>query len=102
MVDWLQDSDQPLPRDWFGDETPPVSRTVEPFWIDVHPVTVAEFTELVRRTGRVTGAVACSTRKVRSYMNICIDGEMVDRHERATTDVLSGSTIRIIPPMACG
>jgi sulfur-carrier protein len=37
-----------------------------------------------------------------SYVNICIDDEIVDRQERETTDVPAGSTITIISPMAGG
>lgn len=56
LVDWMLASDQPLPRDWFGDETPQIRRTVEPFWMARHPVTVAEFATFVRQTGYVTDA----------------------------------------------
>ncbi len=56
LLDWLLEQDQPLPRIWFGDETPPVSRVLAPYWMDRYPVTVAEFGEFVSRTGHRTDA----------------------------------------------
>lgn len=56
VLDLLEASDQPLPRVWFADETPPHTVTVRPYWIDRHPVTVAEFAEFAERTGHVTDA----------------------------------------------
>ncbi len=37
-----------------------------------------------------------------SYVNICVNDDLVARHERATTIVASGSTVTVIPPMAGG
>ncbi|WP_344946790.1 formylglycine-generating enzyme family protein [Actinomadura miaoliensis] len=56
MLDWLERSDQPLPRRWFADEAPRFARTLPAYRIDRHPVTVAEFAEFVRSTGYVTDA----------------------------------------------
>jgi len=56
MLDWLDRADQPLPRLWFGDETPVVTRTVAPFRIERYPVTVAEFGRFVAETGYRTDA----------------------------------------------
>ena len=56
VLRWLAESDQPLPPDWFGDETPQVARDLAPYRIDRHPVTVAAFAEFVRATGYVTEA----------------------------------------------
>jgi sulfatase modifying factor 1 len=56
MLRWLDESDQPLPQEWFGDETPQVGRHLAPYRIDRHPVTVAAFSDFVRATGYVTDA----------------------------------------------
>ncbi|ATY12061.1 Sulphatase-modifying factor protein [Amycolatopsis sp. AA4] len=56
VLRWLDESDQPLPPEWFGDETPQVSRRLPPYRIDRRPVTVAEFAEFVRATGYRTDA----------------------------------------------
>lgn len=56
LIDWLMRSDQPLPRIWFGDETPVVERWLAPYWIDRYPVTVGEFAEFVADTGYRTDA----------------------------------------------
>lgn len=56
VMSWLDESDQPLPPEWFGDETPQVSRHLAPYRIDRHPVTVAAFAEFVRATGYSTDA----------------------------------------------
>jgi sulfatase modifying factor 1 len=53
---WLEESDQPLPPAWFGDETPQVARRLAPYRIARHPVTVAEFAEFADATGHVTDA----------------------------------------------
>ena len=41
---------------FYPEEQPVRSVTVEPFWIDRHPVTVAEFRRFVKDTGHVTWA----------------------------------------------
>ncbi|WP_173159981.1 formylglycine-generating enzyme family protein [Phytohabitans suffuscus] len=56
MLRWLDESDQPLPPEWFGDETPQVTRHLAPYRIDRHPVTVADFAAFVHATGYVTDA----------------------------------------------
>lgn len=56
LLDWLDESDQPLPRRWFGDETPQIKVRLEPYLMDRHPVTVADFAAFVRDTGYVTDA----------------------------------------------
>lgn len=56
LLDWLERQDQPLPRIWFADETPTVVRSVAPFRIDRHPVTVAQFAEFVAASGYRTDA----------------------------------------------
>jgi sulfatase modifying factor 1 len=56
LLDWLGDQDQPLPRQWFADETPQISRSLASYWIDRYPVTVREFDEFVRHTGYRTDA----------------------------------------------
>ncbi|MEO6703954.1 MAG: SUMF1/EgtB/PvdO family nonheme iron enzyme [Jatrophihabitantaceae bacterium] len=56
LLDWLDEQDQPLPRQWFGDETPPVSRTLAPYRIGRYLVTVEEFGDFVRKTGHRTDA----------------------------------------------
>jgi formylglycine-generating enzyme len=56
VLQWLDESDQPLPQIWFGDETPQVIRTLAPYRIDRHPVTVGEFAAFTRATGYVTEA----------------------------------------------
>lgn len=56
MLDWLDRSDQPLPRIWFHDETPSSMCTVSTFHIDRDPVTVAEFAAFVTETGYQTDA----------------------------------------------
>jgi formylglycine-generating enzyme len=56
MLDWLDSSDQPLPRIWFRDETPQIRRELAPYHIDRHPVTIAEFREFADRTGYRTDA----------------------------------------------
>ncbi len=58
LLDWLDDNDQPLPRIWFGDETPQFVQTLAPYRIDRHPVTVAEFARFTESTGHVTDAEA--------------------------------------------
>jgi formylglycine-generating enzyme len=57
LLDWLDREDQqPLPRQWFADETPQVSQWLAPYLIDRYPVTVGEFGEFVRHTGYRTDA----------------------------------------------
>ncbi|WP_433496285.1 formylglycine-generating enzyme family protein [Sphaerimonospora sp. CA-214678] len=56
LIEWLDCSDQPLPRIWFADETPQINRRLRPYRIDRHPVTVDEFGEFVRATGYRTDA----------------------------------------------
>lgn len=56
VIDWLDGQDQPLPRIWFGDETPQVKRELPAYLIDRHLVTVAEFGQFVRETGYHTDA----------------------------------------------
>ncbi len=56
VLEMLERADQPFPRQWFADETPPLARSVEPYLIDRYPVTVGEFGEFVRRTGYRTEA----------------------------------------------
>jgi formylglycine-generating enzyme len=56
MLDLLDRADQPFPRRWFADETPPVRRFLLPYLIDRYPVTVGQFGEFVRRTGYRTEA----------------------------------------------
>lgn len=56
VLRWLDESDQPLPPEWFGDETPQVARYLAPYRIDRHPVTVAAFADFVRATGYVSEA----------------------------------------------
>lgn len=56
LLDWLEDADQPLPRIWFGDETPQISQSLVPYWIDRYPVTAGEFGAFVRQTGYRTDA----------------------------------------------
>lgn len=57
VLDWLDGEEhQTLPRVWFGDETPTVTRTVEPFWLDRHLVTRADFAAFVAATGHRTDA----------------------------------------------
>jgi len=57
VLDWLDGEEhQTLPRVWFGDETPTVRRTVEPFWLDRHLVTRADFAAFVAATGHRTDA----------------------------------------------
>jgi sulfatase modifying factor 1 len=51
VLDWLMEQDQPLPRIWFGDETPTTVRVVRPFRMDRFPVTNAQFHDFVRATG---------------------------------------------------
>jgi sulfatase modifying factor 1 len=51
LLDWLMQQNQPLPRIWFGDETPQVRRTLRPYWIDKYPVTVRQFREFVADGG---------------------------------------------------
>jgi len=58
VLRWLGECDQPLPVEWFGDETPQVSRCLAGYRIDRHPVTVAAFADFVRATGYVTDAEA--------------------------------------------
>ncbi|MGW4125286.1 formylglycine-generating enzyme family protein [Nocardia sp. NPDC004711] len=43
-------------RDFFPEEQPVHTSTVEPFWIDTHPVTTVAFQRFVRDTGYVTVA----------------------------------------------
>jgi len=43
-------------EDFYPEEAPVHRRTVEGFWIDQHPVTVAEFRRFVKATGYVTTA----------------------------------------------
>jgi len=59
LLDWLDRQDQPLPRVWFGDETPQVDRSLTAYRIDRYPVTVEEYGEFVRQTGYVTDAERC-------------------------------------------
>jgi len=59
LLDWLDDEDQPLPRQWFADETPQVEVTVAPFLLDRYPVTVSEFAVFVAATGYRTDAEQC-------------------------------------------
>jgi molybdopterin synthase sulfur carrier subunit len=40
--------------------------------------------------------------KPASYINFCIDNELIPRHARAEAVVTDGSTVTIIPPMAGG
>jgi len=56
VLRWLGECGQPLPVEWFADETPPVRRWVRRFLIDRHPVTVAAFAVFVRSTGYRTDA----------------------------------------------
>ncbi|GAA2553309.1 formylglycine-generating enzyme family protein [Winogradskya consettensis] len=56
VLDWLDSQDQPLPRVWFGDEAPQVTRLVRPFRIDRCPVTNAQFAEFVAASGYRTDA----------------------------------------------
>lgn len=56
MLDWLERSDQPLPRIWFQDETPQVTRIVATFHMDQDPVTVHEFRTFVNDSGYRTDA----------------------------------------------
>ncbi|WP_028182933.1 formylglycine-generating enzyme family protein [Salinispora arenicola] len=56
LIDWLDQADQPLPRTWFADETPQVSRRLPPYRMDRHLVTVADFRRFVRATGYRTDA----------------------------------------------
>lgn len=56
LLDWLERSDQPLPRRWFQDETPQREVTVAPYLIDRYPVTVREFAAFVAETGYRTDA----------------------------------------------
>ncbi len=56
VLKWLDESDQPLPQEWFGDETPQVPRHLGAYRIDRHPVTVAEFSAFAGDTGYVTDA----------------------------------------------
>ncbi len=43
-------------NDFYPEERPVHSATVDGFWIDEHPVTVAEFRRFVKATGHVTWA----------------------------------------------
>lgn len=54
--DLLEHADQPFPRQWFADESPPTEQSLAPYLIDRYPVTVAEFGEFVRQTGHLTDA----------------------------------------------
>lgn len=56
VLDWLDAADQPLPRLWFADETPPVRTSVAPFRMDRFPVTVARYARFVAETGYRTDA----------------------------------------------
>lgn len=56
VLRWLGDCGQPLPVEWFGDETPQVTRRLLPYRIDRHPITVDAFADFVRVTGYVTDA----------------------------------------------
>ena len=56
VLEMLDDADQPFPREWFADETPQTRRTLGPYLIDRHPVTVGEFGKFVRATGHRTAA----------------------------------------------
>src|SRR3954464_4938387 len=42
--------------DFYPEERPVREVTVQPFWIDEHPVTVAEFRRFVKATGHVSWA----------------------------------------------
>jgi sulfatase modifying factor 1 len=56
LLDWLDGQDQPLPRVWFGDETPQLRADLPAYFIDRYPVTVGEFSEFVSQTGYQTDA----------------------------------------------
>lgn len=56
MGDWLEDQGQPLPGEWFADETPQFRASVQPYWMDRHPVTVGEFRQFAHGTDYVTDA----------------------------------------------
>lgn len=56
VLRWLDECDQPLPAEWFGDETPQVTRSLAPYRLDRYPVTVAAFADFVRATGYLTDA----------------------------------------------
>src|SRR5262245_66099563 len=43
-------------EEFYPEERPVREATVEGFWIDVHPVTVAEFRRFVKATGHLTWA----------------------------------------------
>lgn len=56
LIDWLDAEGQAFPRTWFTDETPQLTVSPEPYWIDRYPVTVAQFRRFVAETGYVTDA----------------------------------------------
>jgi sulfatase modifying factor 1 len=56
VLDLLDRADQPFPRRWFADETPPTVTSLSPYLIDRYPVTVADFGQFVRETGYRTEA----------------------------------------------
>ncbi|WP_433386159.1 formylglycine-generating enzyme family protein [Micromonospora sp. KLBMP9576] len=56
VLDWLEAADQPLPRQWFADETPQVTTVVRPYLIDRFPVTVGEYARFVQDTDYRTEA----------------------------------------------
>lgn len=55
-LSWLAAEEQAFPPEWFGDEMPRREVTISGFWMDRHPVTVAEFGAFVDDTGYRTDA----------------------------------------------
>ena len=54
---WIDEGEFLMGSDRFYPEEAPVHRVgVDGFWVDEHPVTVAEFRRFVKATGHVTGA----------------------------------------------
>lgn len=56
MLNWLEEQGQAFPREWFADETPERSVSVDAFLIDKNLVTNGEFSDFCKATGHVTEA----------------------------------------------
>ena len=76
-------------EDFYPEERPVREVTVEGFWIDVHPVTVAQFRRFVKATGHVT--VAERTPAAEDFPDadpaLLVPGSLVFRPSRGPIDL---------------
>jgi formylglycine-generating enzyme required for sulfatase activity len=90
-------------EEFYPEEGPVREATVDGFWIDVHPVTVAEFRRFVRATGHVT--VAERTPERADYPDadprLLVPGSLVFRPTRGPVDLRDFRNWWAYVPSAC-